>query len=57
MYADTITGSMRRAIDETNRRRHIQMEYNTSHGITPTTIVKGIHDAIEATYAVEIVRV
>jgi len=53
MYADTITGSMRRAIDETNRRRHIQMEYNTSHGITPTTIVKGIHDAIEATYAAE----
>jgi len=53
MYADTITGSMRRAIDETNRRRAIQMEYNKKHGIVPTTIVKEVHDLIEATRAAE----
>jgi len=52
MYADTITDSMRRAIDETNRRRKLQMEYNQKHGITPRTVVKGIHDIIEATKAV-----
>jgi excinuclease ABC subunit B len=40
MYADTITGSMARAIDETNRRRAVQMEYNQQHGITPMTIVR-----------------
>ena len=40
MYADTITGSMHKAIDETNRRRAIQMEYNTDNGITPTTVLK-----------------
>lgn len=53
MYADTITGSMRRAIDETNRRRTLQMEYNKKHGIVPTTIVKEVHDLIEATRAAE----
>ena len=42
MYADTITGSMERAISEMNRRRKIQVEYNEKHGITPTTIRKGI---------------
>ena len=47
MYADNVTDSMRRAIDETNRRRAIQMEYNTKHGITPTTIAKAIRDLIE----------
>ena len=47
MYADTVTGSMRRAIDETNRRRAIQDAYNKAHGITPTTIVKSVRDIIE----------
>lgn len=42
MYADTITGSMKRAIDETNRRRKIQQEYNKKHGITPKGIAKNI---------------
>ncbi len=53
MYADVITQSMRRAIDETNRRRQIQMAYNHQHGITPTTIHKAVHDAIEATKVAE----
>jgi len=44
MYADTVTESMRAAIDETNRRRSIQEQYNVEHGIEPTTIVKGIRD-------------
>ncbi len=44
MYADTITESMKVAIDETDRRRSIQEAYNTKHSIEPTTIVKGIHD-------------
>ena len=47
MYADTITGSMKRAIDETNRRRKIQIEYNEEHGTTPQTIVKSVRDVIE----------
>ena len=46
MYADTITDSMRMAIDETERRRRIQEEYNKEHGITPTTIRKAVRDLI-----------
>ncbi len=44
MYADTVTESMRAAIDETKRRREVQERYNRDHGIEPVTIVKGIHD-------------
>jgi excinuclease ABC subunit B len=47
MYADTITGSMKRAIDETERRRKIQSEYNEKNGITPTGIKKRVADVIE----------
>ncbi len=46
MYADNITDSMRAAIDETNRRRQIQQEYNEAHGITPQTIKKAVRDLI-----------
>lgn len=46
MYADNITGSMKRAIDETDRRRKIQIEYNKQHGITPQTIRKAIAESM-----------
>ncbi len=46
MYADVITDSMRVALDETNRRRQIQQDYNEAHGITPTTIRKAVRDLI-----------
>lgn len=49
MYADTVTESMQKAIDETKRRRSIQMKYNEEHHITPKTIIKPIQDAITAT--------
>lgn len=49
LYADTITGSMQRAIDETNRRRTIQMKYNQEHNITPKTIIKDITNTLEIT--------
>jgi len=48
MYADEITDSMRMAIDETNRRRSIQMEYNRAHQITPSSIIKEIHDLTQS---------
>ena len=52
MYADTITGSMQRAIDETNRRRQIQLAYNEAHGIVPKTIKKDVRDLIRITHSV-----
>lgn len=48
LYADVITGSMKRAIDETNRRRAIQIAYNKKHKITPTSIIKKIHDITDS---------
>lgn len=53
MYADTITDSMRVAIEETKRRRQIQQRYNEEHGITPTTIKKAVRDLITISKAVE----
>lgn len=52
MYADTITDSMRNAIDETNRRRTIQQKYNEEHGITPQTIKKAVRDLISISKAI-----
>jgi excinuclease ABC subunit B len=49
MYADTVTDSMKAAMDETARRRAIQIKYNQEHGITPKTIIKPIRDAISIT--------
>ena len=49
MYADVVTGSMKRAIDETERRRKIQSEYNRAHNITPKTIVKDVVNTLEIT--------
>ena len=53
MYADRITGSMERAIYETNRRREIQDDFNKKHGIKPKSVSKGIRDIIEATIVAE----
>ena len=53
MYADKMTGSMDRAIKETNRRREIQMNYNKEHGIVPKTIIKDVRAVIEATKVAE----
>ncbi len=53
MYADKITKSMKYAIDETNRRRNIQEEFNREHGIIPTTIKKEVRNVIEATKVAE----
>ncbi len=50
LYADSVTGSMQRAIDETKRRRERQLEHNEEHGITPATIVKQVADIMEAAY-------
>ena len=53
MYADKITDSMRRAIDETNRRRERQVAYNSQHNIVPMSIIKKVHEVIEATMAID----
>lgn len=53
MYADTVTDSMRMAIEETKRRREIQMKYNEEHGITPQTIKKAVRDLISISQKVD----
>ena len=53
MYADTVTDSMSMAIEETKRRREIQMKYNEEHGITPQTIKKAVRDLISISQKVD----
>ena len=57
LYADKITDSMRRAIEETERRRKIQEEYNAEHGITPTTIVKSIDATLVTAYEADYFKI
>lgn len=52
MYADNVTGSMQRAIDETNRRREIQMQYNVEHGVSPKNVAKIVRETIRSYDAV-----
>ena len=53
MYADNITGSMKRAIDETERRRRQQLEYNKIHNIKPVTVIKPITNTLEITTKID----
>ena len=53
LYADTITPSMRAAIDETERRRKLQNDFNAAHGITPRTIRKGVRELVEISHTAE----
>lgn len=57
LYADKVTGSMKRALDETERRRCKQEEYNEAHGITPQGIQKAVHDVMEGAYGTKGTRV
>ena len=52
LYADTVTGSMRRALEETARRREVQMKYNVEHGVEPTTVAKEVRETIRSYDAV-----
>jgi excinuclease ABC subunit B len=54
MYADTVTGSMRRMLDETTRRRKKQMDYNTEHHISPATVYKSVDDVLAATAVADV---
>ena len=56
LYADKETDAMRQALDETNRRRTIQMEYNKKHGITPQTIIKAVRDIADSEKSLELKR-
>ena len=51
LYADRVTGSMQRAMEETDRRRNVQLEYNVKHGVTPISIKKSVHDVMEGARA------
>jgi excinuclease ABC subunit B len=53
LYADTMTGSMQRAIDETNRRRHVQQQYNEEHGVAPQTVAKVVRETVRSYDAVK----
>ncbi|MBN2122779.1 MAG: UvrB/UvrC motif-containing protein, partial [Deltaproteobacteria bacterium] len=57
LYADTVTGSMRRAMEESNRRRHIQLAYNEANHITPASIQKAIDDILGSPYEADYVTV
>ncbi|RLB23035.1 MAG: excinuclease ABC subunit B [Deltaproteobacteria bacterium] len=57
LYADRITESIQRAIEESNRRRRIQLEYNRRHGITPATIQKNIENVLESVYEADYVQI